>query len=87
MLSVARFTGIVIRKQVASKRALARSNRAIMSDFIPRLLQLAVVPRGTQFEWLILDQDDVVTRGLQNTREAAQEHGDNALFEALSPKI
>lgn len=55
-----------------------------MSKLNPRLLQVIVVPRVREFEWRLLDQDEILARGLRDSREQAQRDGDSALFRALS---
>jgi hypothetical protein len=55
-----------------------------MSKLNPRLLQVIVVPLVREFEWRLLDQDEILARGLRDSREQAQRDGDSALFRALS---
>ncbi len=56
----------------------------LMSKLNPHLLQVLIVPRVNEFEWRLLDQDEILERGLRDSREQAQKDGNSALFRALS---
>jgi hypothetical protein len=56
----------------------------LMAKRTSRLLQVLIVPRANEFEWRLLDQEEILARGLRNTREQAQRDGDSELFRALS---
>jgi hypothetical protein len=55
-----------------------------MSKTLPRLLEVSVAPYGIEFEWKLLEREDMLMSGLCKSRAEAQKEGNSALFEVLS---